>query len=198
MSGLRQLHKQRTREAISEAAIALFLERGFDAVAVADVAAAAEVSKPTLFKYFPTKEDLVLHRIADHRDASARVAAESPEAPVAALRDRFLEGLERRDAVTGLCEEPRVLAYYELVFGTPRLLARLFHFMVGEEERLASALGGGLAARLLAAQVMGVQRVLSEANRAEIVAGRSADSVYPEAVEGARRGFAPLTKIRIV
>jgi AcrR family transcriptional regulator len=192
MSGLRQLHKQRTRAAISQAAITLFLEHGFDAVPVSDVAAAAEVSKPTLFKYFATKEDLVLHRIADHGGGSARIAAEAPGAPVTALRDAFLAGLERHDPVTGLSEEPEVLAYYELIFATPRLLARLFHFMVGEEERLAAALGGGLPARLLAAQVMGVQRVLSEANRKEIIAGRTAAEVYPEAVRAAKRGFGAL------
>jgi len=45
-----------------DAAVSLFLERGFDRVSVNDIATAAEISKPTLFRYFPTKEDLVLHR----------------------------------------------------------------------------------------------------------------------------------------
>ena len=67
MAGLRERKRQRTHDVISAAAISLFLAEGFERVSVADVAAAAEVSKPTLFKYFATKEDLVLHRIADHR-----------------------------------------------------------------------------------------------------------------------------------
>ncbi|GAA1534328.1 hypothetical protein GCM10009730_49500 [Streptomyces albidochromogenes] len=58
MSGLRERRKQRTYRVISDAAIALFLEKGFDEVSVAEVAAAAEISKPTLFRYFPAKEDL--------------------------------------------------------------------------------------------------------------------------------------------
>ncbi len=45
---------------------------------MAEVAAAADISKPTLFRYFPAKEDLVLHRFADHEDESARVVAVSP------------------------------------------------------------------------------------------------------------------------
>jgi AcrR family transcriptional regulator len=73
MAELRNRKKQQTHDALSEAAIALFLERGFDQVSVADIAAAANVSKPTLFKYFATKQDLVIHRIADHTHESARL-----------------------------------------------------------------------------------------------------------------------------
>lgn len=78
--GLRERKKQLTYQAVSDAAIAMFLERGFDKVSVAEVAAAADISKPTLFRYFPAKEDLVLHRFADHEDESARVVAERPPA----------------------------------------------------------------------------------------------------------------------
>ncbi len=56
--GLRARRRSRTRDAIADAAISLFLARGFDQVSVSDIAAAAEVSKPTLFRYFATKEDL--------------------------------------------------------------------------------------------------------------------------------------------
>ena len=71
--GLRDRKKARTRDAISGAAIALFLQRGYDAVSIAEIAAAADVSRRTLFAYFPTKDDLVLHRFADHEDEAARV-----------------------------------------------------------------------------------------------------------------------------
>lgn len=58
--GLRAKKKQQTREKISYQATLLFLERGFDKVTIADVAAAAEVAKMTVTNYFPRKEDLAL------------------------------------------------------------------------------------------------------------------------------------------
>jgi AcrR family transcriptional regulator len=56
--GLRERKKQQTWGLIAQTARRLFQERGFDAVTVADVARAADVSRKTVFNYFPTKEDL--------------------------------------------------------------------------------------------------------------------------------------------
>src|SRR3954470_12290445 len=109
--GLRERKKRRMYESVSDIAVGLFLERGFDAVSVAEVAAAAGISKPTLFRYFPAKEDLVLHRFADHEDEAVRVVAAGRAegtAPLPALRAHFREGLERRDPVTGLSDNPHV------------------------------------------------------------------------------------------
>ncbi|GAB7186403.1 TetR/AcrR family transcriptional regulator [Kitasatospora sp. Ki12] len=200
MTGLRERKKEQTRRAISEAAITLFLERGFDQVSVADVAAAAEVSKPTLFSYFPSKEDLVVHRFADHQDQAAdvvrgRLAGE----PVldALLRD-FLTGLTRRDPVTGLNDHPAVLAFTALVYGTPSLAARVGEYVARAETSLADALREApdlpepreLTARLLAAQVTATQRVLALHNWHRIQdGGRTADDLHAEAVGDATRAF---------
>ncbi|MFE5943814.1 TetR/AcrR family transcriptional regulator [Streptomyces sp. NPDC056480] len=199
--GLRERKKERTRQALSDAAVALFLERGFDAVSVAEVAAAAEVSKPTLFRYFPAKEDLVLHRFADHEDESARVVTagrRAGTAPLDALSAHLLDGLARRDPVTGLCDHPSVLAYLRLLYGTPALVGRLHAYRVRSETALADALAAGasegdpLLARLAAGQIVTVLRVLAEENTARIAAGETAGAVEADAVAAAGLAFRAL------
>jgi AcrR family transcriptional regulator len=203
MTGLREAHRERTREAISEAAIALFVERGFDQVPVTEIAAAARVSKPTLFKYFPTKEDLVLHRFVDHQGEHARVVRQRApgEHPVAALHRHFAGALARRDPVTGLNDHPAVVAFRRMVFGTASLAARLMHYMSRDEEALAEALAecaeipDALAAELLAAQVLATHRVLARRAWEALADGRPLAEVEPEAVQAADRAFALLRNV---
>ncbi|NEB03879.1 TetR family transcriptional regulator [Streptomyces sp. SID13726] len=187
--GLRERKKQQTYESVSEVAIRLFLEKGFDAVSVAEVAAAAGISKPTLFRYFPAKEDLVLHRIADHEDEAARVVEEAEGPVLVALRRHFLEGLERGDPVTGLCDHPQVLAFHRLLYGTPSLVARAHVHLERQEAALAEALGGGLEARLAAGQIVAVRRVLAMENWRRIAAGERVEEVRGDAVAAAERAF---------
>ncbi|MGW6025064.1 TetR/AcrR family transcriptional regulator [Streptomyces sp. NPDC055214] len=202
--GLRERKRQRMYQAVSDAAIALFLEKGFEKVPVAEVAAAAEISKPTLFRYFPAKEDLVLHRFADHVDEAARVVTGHPakRSPLDALQRHFLDGLERRDPVTGLCDNTHVLAFHRLLYGTPSLVARLYAYQERSERALGEALGKALgeaasdsealAARLAAGQIIAVQRILAMENWRRIDAGESAEAVWPDAVAAANRAFGQL------
>lgn len=194
--GLRERKKQRMYQAVSEAAIALFLEKGFEKVPVAEVAAAADISKPTLFRYFPTKEDLVLHRFADHQDEAARVVTARPakRTPLDALQRHFLDGLERHDPVTGLCDHPAVLAFHRLLYGTPSLVARLYEYQDRSEQTLAEALGGDDPSPHASpcGQIIAVQRILAMENWRRIDAGESADEVWPDAVAAANRAFGQL------
>ena len=193
-AGLRARKKARTRDAIADAAISLFLAHGFDQVSVNDIAAAAEVSKPTLFRYFATKEDLVLHRFADHNGEAARVVSDRQPgvSPMAALHHHFRAGLDRHEPVTGLNDHPEVVAFHRLVFTTPSLAGRLTRYMLEDEVALADALGPGIEARLRAAQVLAVQRVLARANWQKIADGRTASDVHSEAVADADLAFAQL------
>ncbi|WP_328426656.1 TetR/AcrR family transcriptional regulator [Streptomyces sp. NBC_00443] len=187
--GLRERKKQRMYQTVSDTAIRLFLEKGFDAVSVAEVAAAAEISKPTLFRYFPAKEDLVLYRFADHEGEAARVVRQGSGSPVEALRRHFLDGLERCDPITGLNDHPEVLAYQSLLYGTPALAARLYGFLERSEAALAEALGGGLDGRLSAGQIVAVQRILAQENWRRIAAGQRVAAVRGDAVAAAERAF---------
>lgn len=93
VQGLRERKKEATRQRITEAAIALFAERGFERVPVADIAAAAEVSPATVFNYFPAKEDLIYDGMASFNDtmlAAVRGRAEGVSV-VAAFREYVLQ-----------------------------------------------------------------------------------------------------------
>lgn len=196
--GLRERKKRQTYQNVSDIAIGLFLEKGFDAVSVAEIAAAAGISKPTLFRYFPAKEDLVVHRFADHEDEAARVVRAARAgvgagtSPVDALRRQFLDGLSREDPVTGLNDAPGVLAFHGLLYGTPSLVARAYEYQQRSEAALAGALGGTLAARLAAGQIIAVQRILAQENWRRIAAGEAVEAVRGDAVEAAEEAFGQL------
>jgi AcrR family transcriptional regulator len=195
--GLRQRQAQRTREAIQDAATRLFLASGFHAVSVDEIAAAAEVSKRTLFKYFPSKEDLVIGGFADHADEAARTVAARPPgtSPLAALHEHFLDGLARRDPVTGLDDRSQTLAFVAMVLSVPSLLLL---YQATAERTLAEALEksrpspADSTARLAACQIFAVCRTLAEDNRRCLVAGATARERYPGAVEAAGQAFALL------
>ncbi|MFE2721687.1 TetR family transcriptional regulator [Kitasatospora sp. NPDC059327] len=200
-TGLRTLKKQRTRQALAEAAIALFLDRGFEQVSVAEIAAAAEVSKPTLFRYFGSKEELVLHRFADHLGEAGRVVRDRAAGLTAldALERHHQAGLAARDPQTGLTDDPEVLAFLRLVYETPSLSAHLFDYLEADTRALAEALDpdGAVAARLVAAQYTAVRQVLAHATWSRLAAGldfgevaRTADAETAEAFALLRGGAA--------
>jgi AcrR family transcriptional regulator len=197
-AGLRELKKQRTFETVSAVAIGLFLKHGYDRVSVSDITTAAEISRPTLFRYFRSKEDLALYRIADHAGEAARIVTDRPadRPPLAALREHFLAGLTARDPVTGLNDDPAVLAYHRMIFSTPSLSARVNEYVAGDEALLAAALApllpDDLTARLAAAQILVTQRVLARDNWNRLVAGESATDLHPLAAAAASRAFAQL------
>ena len=84
--GLRERKKARTRAAIREHALRLFREQGYNATTVEQIAEAAEVSPSTFFRYFPTKEDVVLQDDFDLLGMEAFEAQPAELSPVAALR----------------------------------------------------------------------------------------------------------------
>jgi AcrR family transcriptional regulator len=136
-AGLRERKKQRTRLAIQEHALRLFREQGYSRTTVEQIAEAAEVSPSTFFRYFPTKEDVVLFDALDPVlfDAFRRQPAELP--PVQALRRTLREVF---DALS-----PEQLAEQRergvLVFGEPDLQAAWIVDVVRTSQAMAQALG---------------------------------------------------------
>jgi AcrR family transcriptional regulator len=134
-TGLRERRKQQTREEIAEAAMQLFLARGFDAVTVAEVADAAGVSEKTVFNYFPAKEDLVFpgaeqRWIALLDKIRNRPRGTSLVEPFRMATREFLDQVAK-GAVDEITARPR------LVMGSQTLRDRLFVWWEREAALLA-------------------------------------------------------------
>lgn len=121
MEGLRERHRKRTAADLEEAALALFCEKGFDAVTIDDIAAAADVSRRTFFRYYASKEDVIL---SDHPKRLDELQAAlnlrpADEPALTALRQAIL-------SLAGSYEEQRdhMLRRFRLVTETPALEAR--------------------------------------------------------------------------
>ena len=94
--GLRERKKARTRRVIADAAARLFAERGYEQVAVSDVAREAEVSEQTVYNYFQTKEQLVTDLDQQVQDELSRLIRTRPPGttPAAAIREFALDLVE--------------------------------------------------------------------------------------------------------
>jgi AcrR family transcriptional regulator len=129
-----------TRGRIAAVATGLFLERGFDNVTIAEVAAAAGVSKVTVFAHFERKEDLLLDRLPDavRITRSAIRDRADDRTVVEAVQQAALALAERRHALSGLSEgaEP----FLRTLMTSPALIARLREFEYEIETELAAEL----------------------------------------------------------
>jgi AcrR family transcriptional regulator len=160
VDGLRARKKERTRRALSDAATAMFAERGFDAVTLAEIAAAADVSIGTVFNYFRTKEELFFDRADALTDDLLRTVCGRPPGTgvVAAFRSWHQREL-------ALLLDPRgagaTLRYFRTVAASPALQAaerRLFQRL---ERALTEALREGpadSAPQFLAAVLLALHR----------------------------------------
>jgi AcrR family transcriptional regulator len=167
-TGLRERKKEQTRQAIREAALRLFAERGFDGVTVAEIAGAADVSVATLFNYFPTKEDLVYARMETFEaDLITAIREREPGETVLAAFSRFILDIGGLLASKDAEASERLAAIARIVTASPALLARereisahytqsLAALIAEETEAAADDLTPSVAANAL----MGVHRAM--------------------------------------
>ena len=120
MSGLRARKKERTRETIQREALRLIDIRGYDATTCEEIAAAAEVSPATLFRYFATKEDMVLQDSYDPLIADAVRARPARESSLTAVR----RGLADAFALVYQGDVEAIRQRTALILSVPALKAR--------------------------------------------------------------------------
>jgi AcrR family transcriptional regulator len=96
--GRRERNKQRTREALIQAAFELFASNGYEHTAIREITDAADVSERTFFRYFASREDLVLSFIRDetHEFALALAARPAQEEPFTAIRNAYRDSVRRQ------------------------------------------------------------------------------------------------------
>jgi AcrR family transcriptional regulator len=136
--GLRERKKQLTRQAILDTAQAMFAERGYDGVTVAEIADAVNIAAKTVFVYFPSKEDLVFDGEAEMRERIvARIRDRAPgETPLLAMRGLMSELMAESgaDVVSELAKWRRTMGDSAVLQSRMRLCWERF------EDALAAAL----------------------------------------------------------
>ena len=172
---LRERKQQRTREAIVDASMTLFAERGFDGVTVAEIADRAEVGRTTFFRYFTDKAEVLF---ADDVALHGQVLAEADRAAagLAPLGDSLKDGLTV--ARTGLsvltmrlAEHPEWLALHQrLVEAHPDLRARSLVKQRGYVDAAIAVLLRHGATAEMATLAAGIAAACFEAGHAEALA----------------------------
>ncbi|MFJ1930984.1 MULTISPECIES: TetR/AcrR family transcriptional regulator [unclassified Streptomyces] len=159
--GLRERKKLRTRVAIRKATYRLIAEQGYDATTIEQIAEAAEVSPSTVFRYFATKEDIVLTDEYDPIMEASLRSRPADEPPLVAVRLMMVETLTTFIATAS--EELRQRT--RLMVEVPAIRARMTETMSDTAKVLAQVLAertgrsaGDLKIRIFVAAVLGALR----------------------------------------
>jgi AcrR family transcriptional regulator len=160
--GLRERKKQKTRGAIQRETMRLFTEQGYDATTIEQIAEAAEVSQSTFFRYFPTKEDVVL--LDDYGPMMVKLILARPpdESAIAAVKGGLLEALEFGFPA----DEELIRDRMGFMLSVPAIRAKMSEQSITTQEMLRQALGTRAARdpdsfelQVLAAAIVGALQV---------------------------------------
>ena len=198
--GLRQRKKERVRAQIFEVAQSLFARHGFDSVSVATVAREAEVSEPTVFSYFPTKEDLFFAGLDSFESRLVEAVGQRPvgESASSAFMAKLIESsrsLEERQRVMAIAAASKLIA------GSAALQVREREIVARHTRELAAMLAretrsgaDDIEAFAVANALMGLHRGLVEHVRSEVRAGNGGRELAADFRRLARRAFGRLEK----
>jgi AcrR family transcriptional regulator len=134
--GLRERKKQKTRWAIQAHALRLFAEQGYDATTIEQIAEAAEISSSTFFRYFKTKEDVVMQDRYDDLMVAAIRTAPPELSPIETMRLALIGSF----AQIGPDEVEQVVQRARLSFSVPALRMRSLDSMLSAIDVLAAPL----------------------------------------------------------
>jgi AcrR family transcriptional regulator len=157
--GLRERKKAKTRAALQEHALRLFREQGYEATTVDEIADAAEVSPSTFFRYFPTKEDVVLYDALDPVLLEAFEAQPADLSPVGALRATMREVFGGASAEVLAQQDERAALIFTVSEPRMRMLDEFARSMLLFADVVAKRVGrrpDDLAVRALVGAVVGV------------------------------------------
>ncbi|OUC98935.1 TetR family transcriptional regulator [Streptosporangium minutum] len=189
MAGLRERKKEQTQRRIAAVALRLFAERGFDTVTINEIAEAAEVAKVTLFKYFPTKESLVLRGVGEE-DLAGIVAVRPPgQSPLEALRAHY-RAFAADPAVA--VDRDALITQLRVIFDSPALSSGANDRLYGQRQALARVLAeerDGLTAALMAAQITASVLTIQETFFRRLVAGASLEEAGRRLAEDVELAF---------
>ncbi|WP_030823919.1 TetR/AcrR family transcriptional regulator [Streptomyces hygroscopicus] len=187
--GLRERKKRQTRQHISDVATGLFMERGFEAVTIAEVAEAAEVSVNTVYNYFPAKEDLFVDREEEIVDRPSRLVRERPagQSAARALLDRLRQDIRERHPYVGLTEGYD--RFRQVIVDSPTLMARLFTIQGRTVHQLGVTLREEAAAEprdptpeFIAHQLIGAENAVRRGIQRGLEEGGGVDEVAEDAL----------------
>ncbi|WAP58351.1 TetR/AcrR family transcriptional regulator [Streptomyces luomodiensis] len=187
--GLRERKKRQTRQHISDVATGLFMERGFEAVTIAEIAEAAEVSVNTVYNYFPAKEDLFVDREEEIVDRPSRLVRERAvgQSAARALLDQLRQDIGERHPYVGLTAG--FDRFRQVIVDSPTLMARLFTIQGRAVNRLGGTLREEAAAapqdptpEFIAHQLVGAENAVRRAIQHGLAEGGSVDEVAEDAL----------------
>ena len=195
--GLRERKKQQTRQLIFETASRLFRERGFDAVTVAEVARAADVSDLTVFNYFPTKADLYFGRMEFFEERLLAAVAERPDGePVLnPFRRLIIDGAAQFSDVNAeriARAAPAIAASRALQIHEREVVARYARRLADHLARETHALPSDPVPIAVATAMFGAHRAVVEYVRGEVLAGHRGPALAARVQAQATRVFAVL------